>query len=461
MNDKINNIVVGAGIGGLSISYELSKKFSENTILVEKTEQVGGLCKSIKYNGCILDLGSHVFYGHDLKVKKKIKEIVDESYWLNVVRNGQLCVDKNFISWPFKLKSIFELPINYLINICISLIIKKIKKKKIIKNYDDVIDIVYGSELKKIFFKPLTEKFLKVNSESISPDWAIASIRAATKIKDKDYMLKENSYITNINESLQDKNYSLIKFFISSVINRNKEPFYYFKDGYGRIVTSYEEKLLNLKNFELKKKSEINKIIIKNNFISEVAIENKIYNVKNLIWTGGIYSLCKLLEINSPKVNYMHSVFVYIFLNSQFKTKFDMCYFSDKDIIFQRASLNCEHSKYVINNKKIKSFACFELSFKNELDIDNLNYNYIKSRVIEDCKKLNMFDDRNIIDTHIIKAKYSYPIFDLHYRNEINEFKKKIANYKNLYLLGRQGSFGYENADLVINEVLNHKLFVK
>ena len=67
-------------------------------------------------------------------------------------------------------------------------------------------------------------------------------------------------------------------------------------------------------------------------------------------------SLCKLPEIKIPKVNYMHSVFVYIFLNSNFKTKFDMCYFADKDIIFQRVSLNCDHSKYVINNNNVKSF---------------------------------------------------------------------------------------------------------
>ena len=253
MNNKINNIVVGAGIGGLSMSYELSKNFLENTILIEKTGEVGGLCKSIKYNGCVLDLGSHVFYGYDKRVKKKIKEIVDESYWLDVVRNGQLCVERNFISWPFKLRSILELPVSNLIKICFSLIIKKINKKKIVENYDDVIDLVYGSELKNYFFKPLTEKFLKVDSTSISPDWAIASIRAATKIKDNEYLQKENSYLTNINNSFQDKNYSLIKFFINSVVNSKKEPFYYFKDGYGRIVKSYEEKLLNLTK-KLKKK---------------------------------------------------------------------------------------------------------------------------------------------------------------------------------------------------------------
>ena len=81
--------------------------------------------------------------------------------------------------------------------------------------------------------------------------------------------------------------------------------------------------------------------------------------------------------------------------------------------------------------------------------------------MVEDCKKLNMLDEINIIDTHIIKTKYSYPIFDINYRDEINSFKKKISEYKNLYILGRQGSFGYENADLVINEVLNHKIFLK
>ena len=69
-----------------------------------------------------------------------------------------------------------------------------------------------------------------------------------------------------------------------------------------------------------------------------------------------------------------------------------------------------------------------------------------------------MFDESDIYDIQFIKAANSYPVFELNYRNELQKFNNQISKIKNLYLLGRQGSFGYENIDLIINEVLNHKL---
>ena len=46
-----NNIVIGAGISGLSFGYFSKKPF----IIFEKENIVGGLCKSVKENGFVFD----------------------------------------------------------------------------------------------------------------------------------------------------------------------------------------------------------------------------------------------------------------------------------------------------------------------------------------------------------------------------------------------------------------------
>jgi protoporphyrinogen oxidase len=450
------NVVVGAGISGLSMTYELLK-LKKNSILVEKEKFTGGLCRSEIINDCIVDLGSHVFYGINKEVLDKLKEIVPEDCWISVKRAGQLYVDGSYINWPFSIKSLFQLSWKNLIFIFIDLIKNKFSKKKIITNYDDVIKFIYGKILNKIFFKPLTEKFLKRSSEKISSDWAIASIRAATKIKDKDYLKTQDSYITKIDSSFNKENYSLIKFFLRTIFNRTKEPFYYFNDGYGTIAKNFEEKILII-NGQINKETTVDKIYLFNDRIKSVIIKNKEIEVENLIWTGSIPALCKMINLDEPRISSMHSLFCYVFLKKKFKTKFDVCYFADPKIIFQRVSYNCLHSHKVINNNNIASFGCFEISFKTRLELENVDLNEIKKIIITQCLQIKMFDESDIYDIQFIKAANSYPVFELNYRDELQKFNNQISKIKNLYLLGRQGSFGYENIDLIINEVLNHKL---
>mgnify|MGYP001197929188 CR=1 FL=1 len=455
MNKNKTNIVVGGGISGLSFSYELAKK-NKSIILVEKEKKLGGLSRSEILNNCYVDMGAHLFYGIDKEVYNKIREVVPDNFWVNVKRKGKLCVLKSFINWPFNFISIFQMPFKLIFEIALGVIEKFFKKKNVqIKNYDDVINNIYGNRLNNIFFKPLTEKFLKRGTEEISADWAIASLRAATKIKDKKYN-ETQKYLTEVDQSFKSSEFSLVKFFLNSILSKNNEPFFYFTEGYGTICRFFEKKLNDLNGICLKN-SQINQIEISDNRILSVQINNDFYAVDNLIWTGSISSLCNILKIEKPKLNYMHSLFYYVFLNKNFKKDFDCCYFGDADIVFQRVTVNSEYSKKIIHDEKIKSVGCFELSFKS---VDELNY-FLKNNdelVIKDCLKLDLFQKEDLIDVKTISSYFSYPVFDHNYKNELQKFNDKIKNIKNLYTVGRQGSFSYENLDLIIRETLDHPL---
>jgi protoporphyrinogen oxidase len=449
-------IIVGGGISGLSFSYELLNKF-QNVILVEKENYIGGLSRSVIINDCYVDMGAHLFYADDKEVYEKIREIVASKYWVKIKRAGKLFLKKKFINWPFNFMSVFQLSFSLMFEIFFGILTNVLKKKnKKINNYDDVIINIYGERIHSIFFKPLTEKFLKISSTQISPDWAIASLRAATKIKDSKY-LETNKYLTNIDDNLKKSDFSLLKFFFNTVFkDKVIEPFFYFTEGYGTICSNYERAIL-LKKGIIKKNSQITKINIKNNLIDSVEINGEVHNVKNLIWSGSINSLCDLLSLDRPKLNYMHSLFCYIFLKKKFKKNFDCCYFVDRDISYQRATINSEYSSQVIGNPLVKAVGCFELSFTSIEQLKKFQDNH-QSKIIDDCLRIGLFKKDDLFDVKFLPAFFSYPVFDLNYKNELDAFKSKIEKFKNIFLVGRQGSFSYENLDLIIRETLDHPL---
>jgi protoporphyrinogen oxidase len=61
MNDKCV-VIIGAGPAGLTAAYELSSKGFSNIVILEATDQVGGLSRTVNHNGNRIDIGGHRFF---------------------------------------------------------------------------------------------------------------------------------------------------------------------------------------------------------------------------------------------------------------------------------------------------------------------------------------------------------------------------------------------------------------
>ena len=71
-------VIIGAGPAGLTAAYELLKDKNnqyEVTIL-EETNEIGGISRTVRYNGNRMDIGGHRFFSKD-------KEVMD--FWENLM----------------------------------------------------------------------------------------------------------------------------------------------------------------------------------------------------------------------------------------------------------------------------------------------------------------------------------------------------------------------------------------
>jgi protoporphyrinogen oxidase len=446
-------VVVGGGIAGLSFAYEaLLHQYA--VLLLEKENVLGGLSKSITHNNCRLDMGVHLMHLRDKQVFEKIQEIVDPQQWITIKRNGKLYLKKRYIEWPLTVKSLFQLPLFFGGNILFDQLTKKKIKNKTSNFHDELLSL-YGPTLYYSFFQPLSEKFLKISSHTIHPDWAFSSLRAATKVEDESFS-KSYKYLVNNTDDEAKKDFKIIPFLLN-MLKPKEESFYYFKDGFGVLPESYEKKIREMHGV-IASNSEIQSLVIEGNTIKQCIINGKKHDVDYFVWTGHLFTLCNLLNIEFPSLTYLHSKFIYVFLRKS-RLNHQVCYYADVDISFPRATIFSNHSKTIIHNPSVEDVLCVEYTFKTEKEL-SVSFKDLKPKLVADLKKVNLINDEEDIESFFeINSLYSYPIFTVDYQEKISTINAALQKLNNLITLGRQGTFNYDNADIIIKEVINHSFF--
>ncbi len=448
-------IIVGAGISGLAFAYECLLRKHE-VLIVENTAEVGGLARSVTHNDCRLDIGVHVLYLKDKEVRDKVAEIISPDQWLRVRRNGKLFIEGRYMDWPPTIRSLFQLPLNFSLRVLWDQLLRK-KKEEGTVNFEKEVLNLYGPTLYYSFFEPLTKKFLRTDPQKVHADWAFSSLRAATKIEDKSFS-QTNKYLTQNTDTKAKRDFSIFKFLLQSLqADRNNEPFYYFHDGFGAMVDAYKEKILQLGGRIVLNKN-VTALTVKDNKITQCAVEGQIEDVDQLVWTGNPFALCRLLKIDCPKLEFLHSRFVFVFLRKCLKDH-QVCYYADANVSFVRGTILSNHSKTIIRNKNISDVLCLEYTFKSP-DEMNTPLADLQPLLAQELIKVKMIADAADIESIFeIKAPYSYPILAADYREKVGQLQQKLAQFAQLTVIGRQATFNYDNSDIIIKNVLRHPIF--
>ena len=69
-------MIVGAGPAGLTAAFELIDKTTIHPVVLEATDEIGGISQTVKYNGNRMDIGGHRFFS-------KNKDVMD--WWARLM----------------------------------------------------------------------------------------------------------------------------------------------------------------------------------------------------------------------------------------------------------------------------------------------------------------------------------------------------------------------------------------
>ena len=203
-------IIIGAGPAGLTAADKLlDEKEKYDVTILEETSEIGGISRTVKYNGNRMDIGGHRFFSKDPEVMKYWEELMpiqgensfdDEELKRKKQLNlggpnpnteDEVMLIRTRVSRIYFLKKFFDYPVSLkwktLKNMGLLRTIKvgfSYLKAIILKRKENSLEDFYinrfGEELYKMFFKNYTERLWGRKASEISADWGAQRVKGVS-----------------------------------------------------------------------------------------------------------------------------------------------------------------------------------------------------------------------------------------------------------------------------------------
>lgn len=479
-----NVIVIGAGPAGLTAAYELLKKAPDkySVTILEESDEIGGISKTVKYHGNRMDIGGHRFFSKDAEVTKWWEEIMPtqgkpsfDDIKLNrqkqlkaggpdPEKTDDVMLVRNRVSRIYYKHKFFDYPVTMkpatFKNMGLTATVKSgmsYLHSCVVKKPEDSLENFYinrfGRTLYGMFFEGYTEKLWGRHPREISADWGSQRVKGLS--------------IT-----------AVIKDMISKIIpggdSKTKETslieeFYYPKYGPGHLWETVASHIENMggkivKNCCVKSvKTENGKIVSltaeENGTLKEITGDIFISSmpVKDLI--GGMNDVPENIAEWSAGLPYRDFVTVGLLvdrLNLKNETNIRTLgnivpdcwiYVQDTGVKLGRIQIFNNWSPYMVTDPERYVWIGLEYFCTEGDSFWNMSDKECITLAVKELIKMGVISSgKSVKDCHREKVKKAYPAYFDTYEH-MDEIIDYLDNFENLYCVGRNGQHRYNNMD--------------
>ena len=169
-------LILGAGPAGMGCAYTLGRNGCAS-LVVERDNEPGGLCRTLNFHGYLFDIGGHRFLTKSEEVNRLWQDVLGDDL-LRVKRLSRIYYRKRFFHYPLSFVDTFwNLGPVESARCVASYLWCKWMKPADDTTYAGWIINRFGWRLYEIFFKTYTEKVWAVPCHHLSARWAQQRIR--------------------------------------------------------------------------------------------------------------------------------------------------------------------------------------------------------------------------------------------------------------------------------------------
>ncbi len=479
-------IIIGAGPAGLTAAFELLTRTDILPIVLEKSDAIGGISRTVNYKGNRIDIGGHRFFsksdrvmqwwlkilpmqatdGRDTEItyqrqttrvpaSDKPATATDEHIMLVRQRKSRIYFMRQFFEYPITLSGDTIRKLGFLKTLKIGLsymrsVLLPIRNET---NLEQFFINRFGRELYLTFFKSYTEKVWGIECKEISAEWGAQRIKGLSIYKTVLHILKKLLPKREKDIAQKDVETSLI------------EQFLYPKYGPGQMWEEVAHRVRRLGG-SIRMHSSVEEIEHDGDTVTAVLVRD--WQTGELERLEGDYFFSTMpvkelvAEMNPPAPSNVQEIagglmyrdFITVgVLCDRIKlrdasgdlVKDNWIYIQEPDVLVGRLQIFNNWSPSMVADPS-KVWIGLEY-FCNEGDsLWSRTDDELIDLAKTELASMNILDRENVFDATVIRVPKTYPAYFGSYER-FGEIVSWANGFDNLFLVGRNGMHKYNNQD--------------
>ncbi|MFH0758856.1 MAG: FAD-dependent oxidoreductase [Bacteroidota bacterium] len=427
--------VIGAGPAGMTAAYELSKHMGTRITgldVYEKSEEVGGLSKSINLWNQRVDLGPHRFFSHDPRINSLWLEVVKDQYEI-VNRQTRIYYNKRFFDYPIKaFNALGGLGLFEAARCVISYVAERMNPSSDTSTFEGWVTSRFGKRLYTIFFKTYSEKLWGIPCTKLDSDFAAQRIKKMSLLEAIKNALFQGS---------GKKHATLV------------DQFAYPSGGTGSVYASMRASIES-NGGHLFLKTGIEKVITKNGMVQSVQLENGEVREYDQVVSSMPISLLveKLPDVpdtileHSRKLTFRNTILVYLRIERTDLFNDQWLYIHDSSVQFGRVT-NFRNWVPTLYGSDDSSIICMEYWCNFQDEIWGMGTEHLVKLATEEIVRTGLVSEGEVEEGEVIRLPRCYPVYFSGYRQALEPVEKYLASLRGLQVIGRYGAYKYNNQD--------------
>ena len=481
-------IIIGAGPAGLTAAYELLMRTDIKPIVIEASDQIGGISCTVNYRGNRIDIGGHRFFSKSDRVMNwwfkhlPMEKAADSQVRINyqgksreVEANGGAdsneheCVMlirerksriyflRKFFDYPISLSgdTIKKLGLIRIAGIGFSYVWRVVFPLKEEKNLEQFFINRFGEKLYLTFFKSYTEKVWGVPCTEIDAEWGAQRIKELSVWKTVKHFVKKKFQRKSAEVSQRDTETSLI------------ERFLYPKYGPGQMWEVVTKKIQDMGGTVIMQE-KVREIHASGGEITGVTAvdrdgNSRVYEGDYFFSTMPVRSLVRSMKTPVPSnvkevsdgLMYRDFITVGLLLNDlkihdetvegKKLIPDNWIYIQEPDVLAGRLQIFNNWSPWLVSDPG-KVWVGVEY-FCNEGDqLWNRSDEQLKQLAVEELAKIGIIEKSAMLDSVVLRMPKAYPAYFGTY-SRFDEIREYLDSFQNLFPVGRNGMHKYNNQD--------------
>lgn len=480
-------IIIGAGPAGLTAAIELQRHSAIKPILIEASQEIGGISRTIVYKGNRMDIGGHRFFSKSDRVMKWWMEMMpvessagedgqlryqgqqrdmpaaagthdpekEDLVMLVRPRKSRIYFLRRFFDYPIKLTAdtLKKLGMARTFRAGISYMKSAMLPQREEKTLEDFLINRFGKQLYLTFFKSYTEKVWGVPCDRISAEWGAQRIKGLSLTGVVKHFLRKTFGKKQSDGIAQEQTET-------SLI----EKFLYPKLGPGQLWEHVAGLVCNTGG-EIHTGLSVDRIHVEGGHIVSIEAIDKFgqrttFSGDYFFSTMPVRDLIRSLDATVPaevtevSEGLMYRDFITVGLLARklavneddgAPLRDNWIYIQEPDVLVGRLQVFNNWSPYLVSGKD-KIWIGLEYFCNDTDDLWKLSDEEMAKFAIEEVSRIGILKAEDVEDYHVVHVPKTYPAYFGSY-DRFHVIRNYLDGFANLFLVGRNGMHKYNNQD--------------